>query len=137
MKYQPGNTLKLSNTFLSMGCLNFLFVSFILANLAIVCNNQNCCYKIVRTDRATIYISMGNFFTTRQMLRLPKRGIHHLGLLEPTMKNLKSKLIRNIQVHPGDYSPGGLSKMLEAATDSINATETVHGLTPQQVNKAL
>ena len=90
-------------------------------------------FPLVKTDRANLFINMKPFFAKHHMLWIPTRGIHHLSLLEPTMRFLKSKIIRYLHVHPSDYSPGGLAKILESATDSINSTESVHGMTPKQV----
>lgn len=68
---------------------------------------------------------------------LPKRGVHHLNVLEPTVRVIKTKLVKALKQRSQSIlktSDRYLSRLLDQVTASYNNTSNKHNFTPASVN---
>ena len=77
-------------------------------------------YMVLRSDPDPSFLKLKKYFASKNIFLQVKRGRTKMGLLDVTLKHLKTRMIRFLKVHPNT----SFTKLLSAAVKSHNSTYT-------------
>ena len=93
-------------------------------------------FDVVRCDRdRSLNTLRSPYFSSRGILLLTRRSVHHMAFLEGIIRNIKRKFIKNMRNDDNPWTEKRFESALKDTITSINSTvSTAHGFRPASVN---